>query len=149
MKKWTKALPRFFVRQLFRFQFGYSKIAGIVSIGNFVSLLLMLLDQINLFTVEWWHILIFYASVFVFSIFFVLIFERLNAWQAERYLTFKISQAEVLKLQHQNLALTILELTNMSDEERQKLRLKLNQELFQEKVKEPKKKLNEELIEKE
>ncbi|MBD3191832.1 MAG: hypothetical protein GF308_14390 [Candidatus Heimdallarchaeota archaeon] len=127
----SEKFPRIFVRLLYRFQFGYSKLAGILSIGNFVSLLLILLDQLQLFTVQWWHILLFYLGIFAGSVIFVMVFERLNAWEAERFLTFKISQAEIVKMQHWNLALAIVQVMNMTEEEREAKQKQIDRSLFQ------------------
>lgn len=65
-----------------------------------------------------------------------MVFERLNAWEAERFLTFKISQAEIVKMQHWNLALTIVQAMNMTEQEREKLQKQIDRSLFQQQVEE-------------
>ena len=105
MKK-IQFLGKFLVKQLYRFQYGYQKLAGLLGISNAVSLLLIMINSFGII-IPTYVIIIVYFAIFVFSILFVFILERLGSLHSESKLQFQMKNSELYRNQTNYLSLLI------------------------------------------
>lgn len=110
-------IPRFLVRQLYRMQYGYTKLNVFINILNTVSLLLLTFSVSNFFDVQWWHMLIIYVGIIVILLLTVFVFEIFGAWHTERKLMFNMQQSELWREQVELQAVLFAKYVNYSDEE--------------------------------
>ena len=135
MKK-VKFLGSFLIKQLYRFQYGYQKLAGILGISNAISLLLLMLKSFEI-EIPTYVLIIVYVGIFIFSIIFVYTLERLGSIQSERRLDFKMKNSEMYRLQTTYNALLIAQNMLKTKEELSSEIQAIELELFDNKKNEP------------
>ncbi|MHA1124022.1 MAG: hypothetical protein ACTSO7_01270 [Candidatus Heimdallarchaeota archaeon] len=117
MKQKLLATPRFFVRQLYRMQYGYTKLNVFIQLINTVSLLLILFNAADFFEIEWWHILTIYIGLIAVLLATVYIFELFGAWHTEQKQIFKMTTGEIWREQMELRSLLFAKYVRLSDEE--------------------------------
>jgi len=135
---WKKVglIPRFFVRQLYRMQYGYTKLNVFINILNTVSLLLLTFSISEIFEVEWWHMLIIYVGIIVILLVTVFVFENFGAWHTERKLMFNMQQSELWREQVELQSILFAKYLNYSEEEIDERLEAVERRLFPNKFKE-------------
>ncbi|MEA2071457.1 MAG: hypothetical protein U9O98_09220 [Asgard group archaeon] len=108
---------RFLVRQLYRMQYGYTKLNVFVNILNTVSLLLIVFSLEDFFNIQWWHMLLIYIGMISILLLTVFIFEIFGAWHTEQRQLFKMKQSELWRDQMELRALLFAKYLSLSDEE--------------------------------
>jgi len=112
-----KKIPRFLVRQLYRMQYGFTKLNVFVQIMNTVSLLLILFSIENFFDIKWWHILTLYVSLIMALLITVFLFEIFGAWHTEQKQIFRMTTGELWREQMELRSLLFAKYVNFSEEE--------------------------------
>lgn len=116
-RKTINIIPRFLVRQLYRMQYGYTKLNVFINILNTVSLLLLTFSVSEFFDVQWWHMLLLYVGIIFLLLITVFIFEIFGAWHTERKLIFNMQQSELWREQMELRSLLFAKYIKYSEEE--------------------------------
>ncbi|MFX1538219.1 MAG: hypothetical protein ACFFDI_28825 [Promethearchaeota archaeon] len=124
---------RFLVRQLYRMQYGYTKLNVFVQIINTVSLLLLLFNAAEFLEVKWWHVLLIYISLIVLLLFLVFIFEVFGAWHTEARQIFRMSTSELWREQIELRSLLFAKYMNYTKEEIEERLEEVSKRLFPDK----------------
>jgi hypothetical protein len=129
----VKKTLRFFVRQLYRMQYGYTKLNVFINILNTVSLLLIVFSLEDFFTIKWWHMLLIYIGIISLLLITVFIFEIFGAWHTEQRQLFKMKQSELWRDQMELRSLLFAKYITLSDEELNERLQAVERRLFPEK----------------
>ena len=106
----------FIMRQLARLRFFAVSFAFFFTMFNFVNILVLMLANIGVI-IEWYWLLVMYAGISLFGLFFTFLLEKSKMWSVDVIQTWKMSQRELADDRLQYQALLMAESFRLNDEE--------------------------------
>lgn len=125
-----KIIPRFLVRQLYRLQYGYTKLIVFIKILDTVNLLIITFSLAEFFNIQWWHMVLIYLGLIIILLVSVLIFEFFGAWHTEQRQVFTMTQSEIWREQMELQSLLFAKYSKYSDEKLEEELMKISKKLF-------------------